>query len=486
MERLTLVNISRGFATGIIPLGLTSISAYLKKYGGYGNICLLDSNWQDIYKEFKPTDIVGIGSVTQDIKKAIHFAEFVKSKYKIPIVLGGVHISTYRKLPEPFDIGVIGEGEDTMLELMQLAEFSKENLRKINGICFNESGKTVFTAPRDPITPLDRVPMPDRDIANLEFYLKKRQIIPYHRGRSLTMISSRGCPFTCAFCSTKVHWKKFRAFSADRVIEEIELLIGKYKAEIIHIFDDLFIADKNRFSAIHSKIIARGLNKKVKFMCLVRSDMLDEATIKMLKEMNVVITGIGMESGCENVLAYLKKRTTTIQKNRNAIALSNKYGLPTMGSFMVGNPNETEHDLLKTLEFIRSYRYSPFLVPLSYISTPFPGTEFWNFAKARGLNVEDFDQFAMDIPRKKEKLRGAPLLTEIPLDKFFDIIQLVAREGWYGEVKRHLFLPEGSLSLLKAYMIGILIERSVSKGIKEVTKIKKSLRLLVEHTKTDQ
>ncbi|MBF0327728.1 MAG: B12-binding domain-containing radical SAM protein [Nitrospirae bacterium] len=471
MRKLTLVNISKGFASGIIPLGITSISAYLKKYGNFQNISLLDSNCQDIYKSLEPTDIVGISSVTQDIKNAVLFAEYVKSRYDIPVILGGVHISTYRKLPAPFDLGVIGEGEETMLELMQLQDFSKERLRRVKGICYNENGKTVFTEPRDLIYELDRIPIPDRDIANLDYYLQRRQIIPYHVGRSLTMISSRGCPFTCVFCSTKVHWKKFRSFSAERVLEEIELLIGKYQAEIIHIFDDLFIADKRRLTEIHHEIVKRGINNKVKFMCLVRSDMIDDSTMKMLKDMNVVVTGIGMESGSQKILDYLKRRTTTIDKNRYAIELSQKYGIPTMGSFMVGNPGETEQDLLQTLDFIRSYRYSPYLAPLSYVSTAFPGTEFWDYGIRKGINVEAIDKIVMDIPDDIHKLDGAPLLTDIPKERFFSIIQLFAKETRYGMIKRYIFLPDNILSIAKAYAHGMIIEKNPLKGIIEITRI---------------
>ncbi len=471
MKRLTLVNISKGFEQGIIPLGLTSISAYLKKYGDIQDIRLLDSNCQDIYSKFEPTDVVGISAVTQDINNAIDFASFVKSKYSVPVILGGVHISTYRKLPGIFDLGVIGEGEQTMLELMNLSDFSTENLKKVKGVCYNEDGHTVFTEPRELIANLDDIPMPDRDIANLDYYLQRRQIIPYHVGRSLTMISSRGCPFNCVFCSTRVHWKKFRGFSAARVIEEVELLIEKYQAEIIHIFDDLFIADKKRLSEIHQAIVSHGINKKVKFMCLVRSDMLDDSTMKMLKEMNVVVTGIGMESGCEKILDYLKRRTTTIDKNRYAIELSHKYQIPTMGSFMVGNPGETEQELLKTLDFIRSFRYSPYLAPLSYISTAFPGTEFWEYGKKKGINVEDIDKIVMDIPNEIIKLDGAPLLTDIPKERFFTIIQLFAKETRYGLIKRDIFLPNNIFSFLKAYVNGLMIERNLFRAFVEVTKI---------------
>jgi radical SAM superfamily enzyme YgiQ (UPF0313 family) len=141
--------------------------------------------------------------------------------------------------------------------------------------------------------------------------------------------------------------------------------------------------------------------------------MLDEQTMKILKEINVVVMGIGLESGCERVLRYLKKNSTTIQKNRDAIELASKYNIPVMGSFIVGNPQETEEELLQTLDFIKSYRYSPFLSPLSYIATPFPGTEFWDYAKAKGIDIVDFDKLVMDIPDTIDRLRSAPLLREV-------------------------------------------------------------------------
>jgi radical SAM superfamily enzyme YgiQ (UPF0313 family) len=471
MKRLTLVNISQGFFQGTIPLGLASISGHLKQYGAPMEITLLDSNCQDIYRDYKPTDMVGIGAVTQDIKHAIRFAEFVKSQGNVPVILGGVHITTYRVLPEPFDLGVIGEGEETMLELTQLENFSPDTLKSVRGVCYNEKGSTVFTKPRPLIIQLDSIPIPDREIANLNYYLIKRQVIPYHLGRTLTMITSRGCPFNCVFCSTRIHWQKFRSFSAERVIEEIELLIGKYNVEIIHIFDDLFIADKKRLSQIHRFIVEKGINKKVKFMCLVRSDIIDNATMKMLKEMNVVITGIGMESGSPHILEYLKRRTTTIEDNRRAIELANRYNIPTMGSFMLGNPNETEDNLIETLKFIRSYRYSPFLIPCPYISTAFPGTEFWNYAKGKGINVEDFDNIVMDIPDNPGPLKKAPLMTDIPLDRFFTIVRLFVKERSYGGIKRYIFLPDSPLDLIRAYYLGIRLERSILKGIVEVTRI---------------
>ena len=123
------------------------------------------------------------------------------------------------------------------------------------------------------------------------------------------------------------------------------------------------------------------------------------------------------------------------------------------------------------MNFVRNYRYYPFLSPLSYISTAFPGTGFWNYAKEKGVNVEDFDHIVMDIPDNQESLKNAPLLTDIPLDRFFAIAQLFAKETSYGGIKRYIFLPENLFSFILAYRSGIRIEGSIIRGIIEVTKI---------------
>jgi radical SAM superfamily enzyme YgiQ (UPF0313 family) len=474
MKSLTLVNVNKGFEGGILPLGLCSIAAYLKKYGDIQDIILLDSNCQDIYEDFTPKDIVGISAVSQTLAEAVRFAKFVRTRFPdVAIVLGGVHISTSLDLPDCFDLGVIGEGEQTMLELMRLDSLGIEEIRGVAGICYHMEGGTITNEPRELINSLDTIPLPDRSIANMDFYLKKRQIIPYYSGRSLTIMTSRGCPYTCIFCSTKTHWQKFRGFSSKRVIEEIELLINEYQAEIIHIFDDLFTADRKRFFEIQMAIIDRDLHNRARFMCLARADMLDDQIMGMLKAMNVVVIGVGMESGCEKTLRYLKNSSSaSVNSNHRVIELSNKYGIPIMGSFMIGNPGETEGELLQTLDFIKGYRSSPFLAPLTYIATAFPGTEFWEYAVGRGIAVGNYDSIVMDIPDNLTILEHAPLLTDIPRERFFDISQKFANETKYQNVKKYLYSnPCNPINILKAYAAGIIINRSIIQGVLEVTNI---------------
>ena len=474
MKHIVFVNPSEGFNTWCIPLGLCSISAYLKQHYRKEElkVTLLDAHCQNIYKDFVMGDIYAITASTQDIQKATEFAKFVKSHGNIPVILGGVHITTYRILPEPFDIGVVGEGEITVLELMNkpITEW-----HSVPGICYNNNGTTHFTKPRELVPDLDIFPIPDRDIADMDYYLQPRQLIPYYTGRTLTLVTSRGCNFNCVFCSTRIHWQKFRAFSAQRVIEEIEELIDKYHVENIHIVDDLFISDKKRFAEIHRMILEKGINKKINFMCLLRSDMLDNKTMQMLKEMNVVITGIGMESGCPKTLKYLKHNTTTVTKNRIAIELSGKYGIPTMGSFMIGNPYETEEEIMQTLKFVQDYRYNPYLTALIYISIAYPGTQFWEYARQKGL-PEGFDNLIMDFPDNITALKNSILLTDVPIERFFEIVKMFQKEMEYSAVKRHLYRNATLINYIKAYGIGMLAEKNPITGIIEVSKIIASFR----------
>jgi len=234
---------------------------------------------------------------------------------------------------------------------------------------------------------------------------------------------SRGCPFSCSFCSTKVHWNRFRAHSAERVVEEMELVVNKYNVEILHLFDDLFTANKKRLFKIRDLMVEKGLNKRVRMMCLVRSDTTDDEIMQALKEMNIVVIGAGFESMSKKMLKYIKKDTTTVEQHKRLADLAIKYQIPLMASFLIGNPGETMEDLQETLEFIRSYRHTRMFQPLSYVAAVFPGTEYYDIAKQRNLPVDDYERILMDIVPDINAFKNAPLLTDLPLEDFYKIAQ---------------------------------------------------------------
>jgi len=398
---MKLALVSLDYSGGSPPLGLGYIASYLRKYGNFNDIVIIDKEdpIKGIKKE-KP-DIVGISSVTAEFQEAKRVATRIKSKFDIPTIIGGIHISMLpNSLTKFFNIGVIGEGEQTMLELIQLyekfGEFKKNRLKKIDGIVFHETKKTFITKPRKFIRPLDLIPFPARDLFKMRKYYLIPRNIPQIVGKLVIgthMIPSRGCPYRCAFCASPNFWEIVRFHSAEYVVEEIKELIEKYKIEYVSFFDDLFIASKERLKKVVKLIKEERINEKVKFGLWGRTNFITDEMCKLLKEMGVDTIGFGFESGSEKILNYLKKGTTTIKNNLRAVKLCKKYGFNIHGTFIIGSPYETKKDIELTFKFIKN---NPIEQSNVYILTPFPGTEVWELAKKQNKVSEEMDWDRLD------------------------------------------------------------------------------------------
>lgn len=376
-------------------LGVCYIATYIKKHLPDMDIVVIDGCVEDPLKRItEKIDLIGISSTTLEFLNAIDIASKIKSFTQVPIILGGVHISALpQTLPKYFDIGVIGEGEQTMLELtklyLQYHKFPNNELKKIRGIVFrNTNNRIIVTESRPFIKPIDIISHPDLDFFNMEYYLKPRQHLPGMFGRGIHIITSRGCPYRCVFCGGAHFWKIVRFHSQHYVVEEIRNLIDKYNVDCINILDDLFMVSKKRLKEIVKLIKEERINEKVKFGCQMRADMLDNETARLLKEMNMVYLGFGLESGSEKILNYLKKDTVTVEENKKGIEIANKYKFKTGSGFMMGSPNETMEDIEKTYNFILD---NPLDGMGIYITTPLPGTELWHYAKQKGIVSENMD-----------------------------------------------------------------------------------------------
>ena len=252
--KIALISLQKD-AERVPPVGLIYLATYLRDIIGINNnnLLILDSNYSDIENElekFSP-NIIGFTSMTVDYGKVIEFAKKIKPKYNIPFILGGVHISTLPfSLNKVFDIGVIGEGEKTLGELINIYIkkhfFAEKNIQKINGLVFFDKDKLKMTPMREPIKNLDELPLPDFKFVSRNYFRKEEIPSISDIGIKCYLISSRGCPYRCVFCSTSHFWGKMRFYSPDYTARIVKKFIEDFNSDYVKVLDDLFTISTQR------------------------------------------------------------------------------------------------------------------------------------------------------------------------------------------------------------------------------------------------
>lgn len=390
------------------PIGLCSLSAYLKEHMPGIDTMLIDIPpatplpvVADLIMATVP-DLIAIITYTIAFSDVKVVCTLMKEKNgRIPIVLGGPHITSLPgSLPAMADIGVLGEGEATLLELCQSFEqkgrFGAELLSSISGICFHGTSGIIETLTREPISPLDSIPLPDLSILNMKWYTAYRTYFSMKGNfRGFVLLTSRGCPFTCRFCQASAQWGRCRYHSAERVVAELERIREKYpQVNAVNIIDDLFIGDRRRLCDIVRLIRDKGLHHGIVFNVNGHANLVDDEVVRLLKSINVIQIAYGFESGSERVLDFLKRGSVTVERNRRAAALTNAAGIGVGGQFMIGSPGETEDDIRRTIDFIAQ-------TPMSHVhisaTTPMPGTEMWDICRSKGLVSDEMDWSTLDF-----------------------------------------------------------------------------------------
>jgi len=396
--KIALINLEQNF--GCLPIGLAYIAGYVREFGGFNDIKVIDR--EDPIKTIKKynPDIIGISVVSEQYYKAKNLAKRIKEFSNATLVIGGAHINAMpgNLKTSNFDIGVVGEGEQTFLELLNCFKNKKnpseDELKKIKGIIFIDGkGKLIATPRRELIINLDSIPFPAYDLLKMkEFYLVPGPVGAGLIGIRGYLMTSRGCPYNCIYCGSNSIWGRSgtRWHSAERVVDDIKKWVEIYGTNHFSVYDDLMIVNKPRLRKIVDLLEKEGLTKKIDFELYGRANILDEEICRLLKRMNVTSIAFGLESGSERVLNYLKKGNVTVEQGKNAIKLCKKYGFKVTGLFILGSPGEKEEDMKKTIQFAKDPNLDNIQ---AYQATPLPGTELWATALKQKSIKEDFYEY---------------------------------------------------------------------------------------------
>ncbi|MFC2171017.1 B12-binding domain-containing radical SAM protein [Acidobacteriota bacterium] len=359
------------------PLGLAILGAFIRKKGYEVKIldceALMlshDSTVNEII-DFGP-DVVGLTAVTMAIESAANLAWKIKEKADLPVVIGGVHVSA---MPEDtmrrykcFDIGVVGEGENTIIELLESLGAGSD-LSRVKGILYHQNGGIAQTPPREFIEDLDSIPYPAWDLLpDLGKYYKP-SVFGFKRLPAVSLITSRGCPGRCTFCYHHLFGNRYRFHSAEYVLGMIQELIEKYDAKDFVIYDDTFIVNKKRLREFCHLLLEKKLD--IVWSANARVDLVNPQLLSLMKKAGCWMLAYGIESGDQEVLDNLKKKIT-LEQISNAIKWTRDAKITSKGYFMVGTVADTRESIEKTARFILD-------LPLDLITvnhfTPFPGSE---------------------------------------------------------------------------------------------------------------
>jgi len=304
------------------------------------------------------------------------------------------------QFPE-FDIAVIGEGEITVCEVASALE-DKGDLANVAGIVFKDRHELVRTPPRGYIADLDTIAFPSWHLLPVNKY----NDILAGTNKFATMITSRGCPFSCIFCSAECRMgRRFRFRSPENVLEEIELLTSNFGIEEVCFYDDTFTASRERVERLCDEMVRRRTN--IRWECRTRVDLVDDELLGQMASAGCYRIRYGIESGDDGILENLNKRITVAQIE-DAVAKTRRHNIEAFGYFMLGCPGETPETVAKTLDLSRrlGLDYANFNV----MSIRPPGSELFRWAIEHGHIESDYwERFTMG----EELNPSPPLITDV-------------------------------------------------------------------------
>ena len=369
-----------------VPLGLGYLAAYLMERNYTVEIIDEEVEKLTIEKIKNLTDsenqLFGISCMTPNVSRGYEIADLIKMAHpKSTVIFGGIHptVAPDEVLGRPsIDLVVRGEAEPVIEEIVNRHRDGAA-FKDILSCSYRDNGNIVHK----PIAPLiDINIVPD---------------VPYHLFDSKVydmgfVISSRGCPYNCVFCSQRaINGNKYRYRTTDKVINELQTLINNYGPSNIVFFDDLFSIHKKRVYELCDGIIRNGLNNRTEFTMVTRGDCVDDELLKKLKEANFTGLAFGVETASEELMKMIDKKET-VQDIVNGIKLAKKYDFVVDTVFIFGLPGETRADRVDSFNLAKSLEVAK---ARFNCATPYPGTRLFEIAKQENnlTKVGDWENF---------------------------------------------------------------------------------------------
>jgi magnesium-protoporphyrin IX monomethyl ester (oxidative) cyclase len=446
--------ISKGADIGL-PLGILYIAAVLDKEGY--DVEVLDSlvsphtelkqisgdrieygiPWdklKDIIKQ-KKADIIGISNMfSAQINNTIRTTQLIKKIDKnIPVIVGGPHITVkaaeFLQKVNTADVAVTGEGEIAMLDLVKCYE-KKADLKNVNGIVYRNNGKIISNNKRDFIKDLDELPLPAYHLIDMESYLTLYKKNIYSRSRdefrSLSMVTSRGCPYNCVFCSIHLHTgRAFRPHSAEYIIKHLKHVVEKYNVKQIHFEDDNFTLDIKRCEQILDGIISNKLDIKWDTPNGIRADIYSRSLVEKMKRSGCKSLTLGIESGDQDVIDNIINKSLDLSKVEGFAKLCKEFKIPVNAFYVIGFPGETKKNIKKTIDFalMLQNKYGV-MQGGAFFATPLYGTRLYKICEEKGYFTKEItpESLAAATASYGEGLIKTPEFTPDDLKKFNQIL----------------------------------------------------------------
>ncbi len=371
------------------PLGLGYLAAALKKHGA--EVDLIDctflgfSEVVERVKQARP-QIIGFYSMFSMKKTTLELAETIKKECggdcSLFVVGGPLPSWSPESFLGAFDLVAVGEGEEVMVELLDCVR-GGVGFSVVKGLVYRDGDHIVHTAPREFIENLDVLARPTRELFDNEAY--KKYYLDRFGYSTSSMITSRGCPFSCDFCSRPIFGTKIRSRSVSNIVDEVEE-IAALGYDRVWFADDCFTLNRYHLLDVCNEMVRRKVD--VGWECLSRVDTMDKEVAEGMKRAGCIRVFFGIESGNDSVLGLMNKHITTSQA-KNAVYAAKAAGLKTGAFFIVGYPGESNKTVLDTVRFASG-------LPLDYLSFtlpyPIPGTPLYERVKDKGVYIEDWEE----------------------------------------------------------------------------------------------